>query len=286
MRLSIPAVLGASALLSAAVVAGVAYQQSAASHAPAGSNGLSAANPQAVAVAPAPARLAPALPVADTIAARPPTVEEVGDVDSFGRPVRWLGVTQMNVDLDTSCPGDAIPNTACAVLNPSPAATTFQFDELASIVLPPKAADSLLCYWFSPYLTIQYNNATASPVVARLRYQPVLTIENEVLANPALVDPTTGLPFNGRLTTGMTSSERFEVPLPAATGIVSQQRDSATCIAGFLTRRSLVQVYGLSEAQARQFFRKRTTVRMGLRGGFAQHVESASLVFGLRIVGD
>ena len=228
-------------------------------------------------------RLAARSLAASASAAADPTLEEVGDVDSFGRAVRWLGVTQANIALSATCDD---PAANCTVLAPAPAATAFQYEDAARIVLPPKAAHSLLCYWLSPFQVVTYANPTAAPVVARLRYSPTLTVENAVLDDPALIDPTTGLPFGGRLTTGMTSSESFEIPLPAGTTITQRTRDSAVCIAGFLTRRALVDNYGLTNAQAKEFFRKRTTVRMNLMAGQAQYVSNASLVFGLRIVGD
>lgn len=284
MRLAKP-LLGLSALLSAAVVAGVAVHQAAA---PATPKAAATQAPTADLFAPTaatPTRAADPAPRVG-IAARGPTEDEVGDVDSFGRPVRWLGVTQMNLTLSDTCPADPGPDSACAVLAPAPAATAFQFTDVARIVLPPKAADSLLCYWFSPYLTTTYANPTAAPVLARLRYSPTLTVENEVLDDPSLIDPTTGLPFGGRLTTGMTSSELFEVPVPAGAVFTQRQRDSAVCIAGFVTKRNLVQAYGLSNAQAREFFRKKTTVRMNIASGSAQYVSNATLVFGFRIVGD
>lgn len=80
-----------------------------------------------------------------------PTLAEVGDVDSFGRNLKWLGVTQMNVSLADTCAAD-IPG--CVVLNPAPMPTSFTFDDLARITLPKNAAHSLLCYWFSPFLNV------------------------------------------------------------------------------------------------------------------------------------
>jgi hypothetical protein len=223
-----------------------------------------------------------ALPIATAAA---PTIEEVGDVDSFGRAVKWLGVAQMNVALTDACPLPGDDTTACAVLNPAPAATAFSFEDVARITLPGKAANSLLCHWLSPVLDIDYANPTAIAAIARLSYQPTLTVESEVLEDPALIDPTTGLPFGGRLLTSMTASERFEVPLEAGQVLGERTRDSAVCIAGFLSKRALVGTYGLTESQAKEFFKKKITVRMNVSGN-AQYVGNASLMFGFRIVGD
>jgi hypothetical protein len=215
-----------------------------------------------------------------TPSAHPPG--DVGDPDSFGRNVQWLGLADGEVDLLDDCTGDTF---ACQPLAAPPGVTSFSFEDLGHITLPARAAHSLLCYWFSPFLTIGYGNDSAAPVVAKLNYTPTVTIENSVLDDPSLIDPNTGLPFGGQLLTGLTSSERFEVPLPAATHITERTRDSAVCIAGLISLNTLVQNYGLTDAQARDFFRQEMTLRLNVTGS-AQYVDTATLYFGWRIVGD
>jgi hypothetical protein len=199
--------------------------------------------------------------------------------------VTWLGLTSAFINLDPACPPPSGPDDLCQTLAPPPAPTNFHFVDAARIVLPAKATHSLLCYWFSPVLSITYDNPTAAPVIARLRYTPTLTVENPVLADPALIDPTTGAPFAGSLLTSMTSSESLEMPLPAGVQFTQRTRDSAVCMAGLLSRRALTETYGLTGAQADEFFKQPTTVRMNVAGS-AQYVSAANLIFGLRIVGD
>lgn len=212
-----------------------------------------------------------------------PSAADVGDADSFGRTLNWLGLTDAWIDLSPDCSGSSADR--CQPLAAAPATTTFAFDDVSHVTLPRNAANSLLCYWFSPFLQIDYDNPTAAPVVAQLSYVPTVTVENPVLDDPSLVDPNTGLPFGGSLLTGLTSSERYEVPLAAGQHSFQRDRDSAVCIAGLVSKQALMQNYGLSEAQARQFFRKPTTLRLNVEGS-AQFVGDASLYFGLRIVGD
>jgi hypothetical protein len=213
------------------------------------------------------------------------TDDDVGDSDSFGRNVKWLGLASMNVTLTSDCSDPDIA-AGCQVVNPAPGAvTSFHFDDLAHISLPANSANSLLCYWLSPVLTVTYNNPTATNTVGFLRYSPTLTIENPVLNDPSLIDPTTGLPFSGSLITGMTSSERLDTPLPAGTSFTQRTRDSAVCIAGFMSRRQLVETYGLTDAQAKEFFKKPTVVRMNI-AGTSRYISDAALIFGFRIVGD
>ncbi len=153
----------------------------------------------------------PAAKAGNTQAASP-SPGDVGDADSFGRSLQWLGLADGEVDLAADCTGDTFP---CTVLAAPPAVTSFSYTDLGHITLPARAAHSLLCYWFSPFLTIGYGNDGVTPVVAQLNYTPTVTIENPLLDDPSLIDPTTGLPFGGQLLTGMTSQEHFQVPLLA-----------------------------------------------------------------------
>ena len=189
---------------------------------------------------------------AGTVAASP-SPDDVGDADSFGRNLQWLGLADGAVDLAADCTGDTFP---CTVLAPPPASTSFSYTDLGHITLPARAAHSLLCYWFSPFLTIGYGNDSGADVVAHLNYVPTVTIENPLLDDPSLIDPTTGLPFGGQLLTGMTSSETFEVPLSPGTHVTERSRDSAVCIAGLISKSTLMTTFGLTDAQARDFFRQ------------------------------
>lgn len=224
-----------------------------------------------------------------TIAARAPaapTVEDVYDVDSFKRSVTYLGLASAFINLSDTCPTDpANPDELCATLNPAPAFTNFNFQDAARIKLPAKSSNSILCYWFSPVLNIGYGNFGTTPAYGRLRYNPTLTIENPVLDDPALIDPTTGAPFGGKLLTSMSSSESFVVPLDPGVSFSERTRDSTVCMAGFVSKKALIDNYGLTEAQARKFFNKPTTIRLNVTGA-AQNVTFASMVFGLRVMGD
>lgn len=216
----------------------------------------------------------------------PVTEDEVYDVDSFGRYVKWLGLDSAFINVQSGCPKPTTPDEYCQELNTTPGAyTSFTFNDAARIKLPKGASNSILCYWFSPVLTVNYSNPTAARVTGRLRYTPTLTIENPVLSDPSLIDPTTGAPFGGQLLTSMTSSERFEESLEPGVSLNERTRDSTVCMAGFISHKSLILNYGLTPAQADDFFASPTTVRMNISGS-TQYVDSASMVFGLRIVGD
>ena len=89
----------------------------------------------------------------------------------------------------------------------------------------------------------------------------------------------------GQLLTGMTSSETFETPLEPGTHVTERTRDSAVCIAGLISKSTLMSTYGFTDAQARDFFKQQMTLRLNV-SGTAQYVDFAALYFGWRIVGD
>lgn len=214
-----------------------------------------------------------------------PTPGDVYDVDSFKRRVVYLGLTNASIRLDSTCPTPAARDEQCAVLNPAPSHTRFDFQDVARIRLPENSTHSLLCYWFSPLIRTNYNNGGTSMVYGRLRYSPTVTIENPVLDDPRLIDPTTGAPFGGKLLTGMTSSESFVVPLAPGVNFTQRTRNSTVCRAGLISKRALMRSYGLSEAQATAFFTKPTMVRLNVSGS-VQNVGFATFAFSLRLVGD
>lgn len=215
------------------------------------------------------------------------TAENVGDVDSFGRNVTWLGVTQAWVELSpagNACRSDPMPGVVCKELAPLPAATSFEFEDIARFVLPAGASNSLLCHSFSPSIYVEYANPGDVPAIGSVTYVPTLTIENRVLNAPGLVD-NQGQPLNGRLTTSMTANEQLVMPLAPGQVVTERVRDSVDCIAGFVSRRQLIDGYRLSERQARDFFRNPTTVRLNVRGN-VRNVHGATLTLGMRILGD
>jgi len=236
------------------------------------------------------AKRAPAARAGATAKLAPPlypvTTDEVYDVDSFGRNVRWLGLTSAFVSVESGCPKPTQPDEFCQEMNPAVGATTsFAFNDAVRIKLPKYASNSILCYWLSPVLTYTWSNPTASRVIGQLRYSPTLTIENPALSDPSLIDPTTGVPFGGKLQTSMTSNELFQEALEPGVTLTERSRDSTVCMAGLISHKSLIENYGLSPAQADDFFANPMTVSMNVSGN-VRYVSSASLVLGLRIVGD
>lgn len=221
--------------------------------------------------------------------AKPDEISDVtvGDADSFGRNVRWLGLAGAYVQASTDCAAILVddPTAQCQQISDLAVNTSFSFNDIARIELPAKASNSLFCHWFSPRVQVYFLNPTAAPVPGRFSYNPTLTLENPVLDDPALVNPVTGAPFNGSLTTGMSASESVQVVVDPTYPTSQNLRDSVVCQDGLISKRALMQTYGLTQSQANKFFSKPTTVRLNVSGS-TRFVDYAYFLFGLRIVGD
>lgn len=214
------------------------------------------------------------------------------DTDSFGRNVKFVGLLQSGVvtlqDDCTPLPGDPPPgpDDRCVTLNAAPAATSFDLPDIGRLTIPGKSAASLLCHWLSPIVMYRFQNLTGVPQPgATIRLVPYVVVESEVLNDPALIDPSTGLPFGGRLETGFAAAYQDAQSLAPGETALRRFSESRVCIGGFLSKRALVDGYGLTNAQAEKVFKKDITLRFGLRGHAAM-VSAGVVTYGLRVVGD
>jgi hypothetical protein len=214
------------------------------------------------------------------------TVEEVGDPGTFGKPVKWLGLLSINMTLTDNCSpvvGEpALEN--CIELAPAPATTTINAPDLASITLPGRSTESMICHWQTPIVSYSFANLTGAPAQYAFRLFPTYRLESEVLDDPALINPATGLPFGGSLSVSLPAINRFGT-MQDGEFEVDYASGTRACIGGLVSQRSLVDQWGLTPAQARRFFRRPVTIVMGLNGN-ARLVDGASINFGTRFVGD
>lgn len=214
---------------------------------------------------------------------------EVGDVDSFGRNLRWLGlVSSTPLVLRTSC--DPLPGEPaelrCAEVNPAEFGSRLaQFDNVATMTLPGRSMNSLLCHWLTPTANVSFANYSGlDNRTGRMTLYPRLTLVNDVFNDPGLVDPVSGEPIAGKIEVAM-SSIWTSALLDSGETLLQRNTSTRTCIGGFVTRRVLVEGYGLSERQADRFFANPTTLQLGV-DVVSQHVANASVSLSVRWVGD
>lgn len=210
---------------------------------------------------------------------------QVGDADSFGRNLRWLGATQGLMWLDIGCPRADLPATTPCVRIPNMAnETLFDIPEVAKIDLPARASTSQICQWFSPQIGLTHQNSGTTRAYSYLSYWPVVTIRSEALAGP--INAISGQPFDGKIVMPLTSHGSF-VNMALEPGVVFGQRsrDSQVCLSGMVSRRTLIERYGLDEATADQVFASPMQISIGLKG-VARNIRQGYIQFGTRLIGD
>ena len=260
-----------------------------AAHAAPSAKGLIEKSPDVLAPAQLKKRVAEkaALPqvLAPALLAAAPTTEEVGDAESFGKNVIYLGLAQtLPVTLADDCTGSDPTLERCIVQNAAPATTAFDEAGLATLSLPSKASKSLLCFTLTPFIFVNWQNSTGAPALARFSANADITIANPLLDDPALIDPNTGLPFGGAIQVSLSTWSNTHT---MQNGEIDNERStqSRACIAGVISQRALVDNYGLTTNQAKDFFKKPMTLTFGSRGSVSLSTFT-QYFYGFRVYGD
>jgi hypothetical protein len=185
--------------------------------------------------------------LAATAHAAPP-VEDVGEPDSFGHRATYLGFAQtIRLVFQATCAG--VPSTSrCVHIDPKPDLTLYTDRGLAQIRLRANASNSLLCFDLSRNFTVRFRNTSAMPQPALFTDRALITIDNQVLDDPSLIDPDTRLPYNGRMP--------LILPLSSDSHVIDDGRleertegVSRACIDGFASKQRL-RLRGFTEKQA------------------------------------
>jgi len=213
---------------------------------------------------------------------------DVGDADSFGRNVHYIGVTAtgtISVDVDCTPDPSAPPGAddRCVVAPAPPAVNTIVARDVGRMKLPARTANSILCQAVTLQPFWHFNNPTATPGDALFQYRFGFTIDNDLLKDPDLIDPTTGNPFGGSLEISFGN---------IIDGQTLQPGDQATkrtvnarfCIGG-ISKEFLAGNFGLTAEQADDFFKKPITVHLNITL-VTRFVDVAFVSFGLRLFGD
>lgn len=210
---------------------------------------------------------------------------DVGDADSFGRPVRWLGVVGSQVvNINSDCASQD-PEDPCLQMDPETHSASGEYRDIGSITLPAGSTHSQICHWLSPTMNAYFANFTGlDNRNARLTVFPTVTFENAALNIPALVDPNTGDPLAGKVEVGVPSIS-MDMVLDNGERTNSRNTATRTCTGGLLSKRTLTEFYGLSPRQVRDFYNSPTTVRLNMRI-LASYVDHGYVTYAVRFVGD
>lgn len=198
---------------------------------------------------------------------------DVGEVDSFDKGVKFMGIASSGVIYVYSSCDPAVllsdlglvlgvDDRCLAAANPA-VTTTAVFDDVARINLPAKANANILYMINNHTLNWQFQNTTVGNVSATMSYSPRVTIESIALNDPAAINPDTGLPMNGSYTTtgnGTKSITQTLVPAEFGSFVESYSRANTAGLS-----RTFFAAIGLPNNIIDELYKKPMTIRLGAR---------------------
>jgi hypothetical protein len=217
-----------------------------------------------------------------------PSEADVGDPDSFGHSANFMGVASGFVTLSPSCTPASTPvppatanNDQCFNLDPEPATTSFEADDLARINLPNDIIYPVLNF-FHRY-TLQNNTGSAQPS-GEFFYTAWLTIDSTALNDPSCIDPNTSAPCAGHLQFQF-GDNFFRVDHNMNDGDRERNGQNYTRAGNLgITKRSLVES-GIPQNVADKLFQGPMTIHLNISGA-ARLVTTASITGNMRLFGD
>jgi hypothetical protein len=223
-----------------------------------------------------------------------PSADDVGDAGSFGHPALYMGAASGFITLSSDpCPSPTStpspPATAndnqCFALNPAPALTTFTADDICRIKLPKKATRTIIYPALNFFQNYQLQNTTGGPIAnALFDYSASLSIESDVLLDPSIIDPNTGLPANGKLVF-VFSPNRYRDDRSMNDGDRYRNRFTFARVGNAGINKAQLVSSGLSQTVVDNLFASAMTIRMNVTGS-ATLVTDASITCNMRLFGD
>lgn len=217
-------------------------------------------------------------------------VDELYNAESFGASFRFVGVIGAFAFFDPTCsfpPEEEplSPDTRCIVLSPAPEATEFDEPEISSMTIPGNTFRNVLCPVFLNIVNYQMRNDTGEPQPdGRFDFRASITIESDVLKDPAAVDPTTGQPLNGKL---LIPWGRRLVSRSMSVG--QREREvlqyTRACNAG-VNKQSLIEANGLPPSLVDRLFRNRMTIHLNIAGTAKLVAPGSNMSLNMRLMGN
>jgi len=228
-------------------------------------------------------------PNASAVSPAAVTAGTVGEPDSFGKNAVFLGIAASGIILlDPTCDpvdiGTLGPDDHCiTVPDPSIPVPATTFNDVARITIPGRSAGNVIYAIANHTVSFDMFNPTAAPTQGHISYVPTITIESDALKDPSLIDPNTGLPFNGSFTTGGLGTYFTNKTL--ASGASEFQTQSYTRANTTGLSRSFFAGLGLPDNVINDLYKKPMTIRLNVRVA-SRWVDSAILIFTIRFLGN
>jgi hypothetical protein len=238
--------------------------------------------------------IAASFALAGWIKAGPPTVDDVGDVDSFGKNAVFLGAQSGFITIQTDpCPAPTpgpSPSTnpangdQCFQVTDTSVTTPFDAENSARINLPGDAAKSIIYPVLNFFYLYNMNNTTGAPAQARFQFTANITIVSDVLNDPSCIDPNTSAACGGKLTFQFTPNRVFD-DRHLDTGEHAQVRMTFSRAGNAGISKANLIGEGLPPMLVDKLFHKPMTLQLNVVGS-VRDVDFANITDNMRLFGD
>ena len=237
------------------------------------------------------------LAVAGWLKAAPPTVDDVGDVGSFGHNAEYMGAASGFITLQTDPCTTPTPTPTPSPPSVNPAnsdqcfqivdtSTTQSFDAENScrINLPKNATRTIIYPVLNFFYTYNMNNSSGSGDQARFQFTANITIVSDVLNDPSCIDPNTSAPCGGKLVFQFTPNRVFD-DRKLDSLEHAQVRLTLTRAGNAGINKEQLVASGLSQTLVNKLFNKPITLQLNVVGS-VKRVDFASITTNMRLFGD
>ncbi len=218
---------------------------------------------------------------------------DVGEPDSFGRNVKFLGTAATGVvyvyrscdpaillaDLELVLGAD----DRCLVNTVGGGTLSATFNDLGRITIPGRSADNVIYFVLNNTVSSETQNTFAGGLPVFSSYIPRLTIESAALSDPAALDPVTGQPLNGVLTVSAFGAKIFNKTILPGDAEFFYETYSSAATRGFA--RSYFADLGLPQTVINNLYRQPMTIRLGMRVA-SRNVSFGQYFYAMRLTGN
>jgi hypothetical protein len=189
----------------------------------------------------------------------------------------------------TPAPTPVPPATAnddqCFVLNPSPATTTFDAEDILRIKLPKKATRTIIYPALNFFIDYQlFNQSGVDQPSAFFSFSAELIIESDVLLDPSIIDPATGMPANGKLLANFGYTYNDNRSMKNADR--QHLHETLVRVGNAGINKGQLVLGGLSQSVVDDLFASAMTIRMNVTGSAKFVTDPASITCNMRLFGD
>lgn len=201
------------------------------------------------------------------------SVADVGEPDSFGKNVKFLGTAATGIvyvyhncdpaillsELDLVLGAD----DRCLALPIQGQNVTATFNDIGRIKIPKNSVDNVIYYVQTNLVSYELSNPNINQIFSNFSYSPTFTLESDALNDPLAIDPNTGLPMNGSFTTGVGASKTILKTYEPGALEFMNERFSSSATRGFA--RSYFADLGLPQSVINKLYNKPLTIKLNLR---------------------